>query len=82
MDLIAIDFNGSRSDVHGNVVEPTMLGREEVGSKTTHFSDNGKERSLSILSLGEQEVESSFDEKEDEAKDGVLLLFEAEEGFL
>ena len=34
------------------------------------------------MSLGEQEVKPSFDEKEDETKDGLLRLFDAEEGFL
>ena len=40
------------------------------------------EESLWMLSLGEKEVDSSFDEKEDEAKDGLLHLFNDEEGFL
>ena len=41
-----------------------------------------EEESSWIFSLGEQEVESCFDEKEDEAKDGLLRLFYDEEGFL
>ena len=35
-----------------------------------------------ILSLGEKEIKSSFDEKEDETKDGLFCFFDDEEGFL
>ena len=59
-----------------------MIGEEEVETETSCFSDDDKERSLSILSLGKREVKSSFDEKEDEAKDGLLRLFDDEKGFL
>ena len=51
LDPITIDSKGSRSDVHGKVVEPMKIGKEEVEYETSHFSDDGKERSLSILSL-------------------------------
>ena len=49
---------------------------------TSQLSDDNKERFLSILSLEEQHVKSPFDEKENEAKDGLLCLFDDEEGFL
>ena len=35
-----------------------------------------------MFSTGQQEVKSSFDEKEDETKDGLLCIFDYEEGFL
>ena len=59
-----------------------MIDKEDVEIETSWFSDDDKERSLSILSLGEQEVKSSFDKKEDETKYGLLRLFDAEEGFM
>ena len=82
MDSILINFKESRSDVDRNDVEYLIIGKEDVEVKTSLFSDDCKERSMSILSLGEKEVKSSFDEKEDEAKDVLLYLFGKEEGFL
>ena len=63
-------------------MELLLIGKEDLESETACFSDDDKERSLSIILLGEQESKSSFDGKEDETKDGVLHLFDEEEGFL
>ena len=40
-----------------------MVDKEAVEAETSWFSDDDKERSLSIMSLGDQEVKSHFDEK-------------------
>ena len=40
-----------------------MIGKEEVEPEISQFSNDDKKRSLSILSLSDQEVKSSVDEK-------------------
>ena len=81
LDSILINSKETKEDIYGNDVGPLMIGKEEVESVASLFLDNDEERSLSILSLGEQQVKSFFDEKEDEVKDGLLCLFDDEEGF-
>ena len=63
-------------------MELLVTDKEEVEAETSKILDDDDEESLWILSLGEQKVNSSFDEKEDETKDGLLRLFYDEEGLL
>ena len=53
-----------------------MSRDEEVGPPSKGRKESLDSIPMSILSLCEQEVSSTFDEKEDEMKDGLLFPFD------